>query len=180
MTAPPSATDAAKDARQVLAAPGWTVAWATPGGNYSESLAGTGWADAEPPPWDHHCTPQTRGALGLSVIERCACGAARSNHGSWIERNSKRLEDGETPPAPQLRVRPPRAGRIQAAIGRLAKRRQRHLRPGCERRDRETANTDGCMPRPLAEIEADIRALPLTLPPRKYRLRLARLDAEML
>ena len=34
------------------------------------------------------------------------------------------------------------------------------------------------MPRPLAEIEADIRALPLTLPPRKYRRRLAQLDAE--
>jgi hypothetical protein len=157
MTAPPSATDDAKDARQALAAPGWTVAWATPRGNYSESLAGIDWADAESPPWDHHCTPQTRGALGLSVIERCACGAARYNHGSWIERNSKRLEDGETPPAPQPRARPHRAGRIQAATGRLAQRRHRHLRPGRKRRDREAANTGGCTPRPLTEIEADIR-----------------------
>ena len=48
------------------------------------------WFEA-PLPWRwHQCRTQTCGVINSAFIERCACGAVRMNHGSWLERNSRR------------------------------------------------------------------------------------------
>lgn len=59
--------------------------------NYIESLGGVDWNEAPLPyPW-HRCAAQTRGWIGLSYTERCACGAIRMrNSGPWLERNQTR------------------------------------------------------------------------------------------
>jgi hypothetical protein len=70
----------------------WVRTWEH-NGNYTESIGGVDWHDAPLPyPW-HQCFPQTRGWIGLTYVERCACGAIRgSTRGRWSERNQTRRD----------------------------------------------------------------------------------------
>lgn len=51
------------------------------------------WFQAPIPRRWHRCRPQTTGCVGLTLYERCPCGAGRLNGGPWLERNSRREED---------------------------------------------------------------------------------------
>jgi hypothetical protein len=47
------------------------------------------WVAPLPPRW-HTCFPQTTGWTDwVTYVERCACGAIRSNHGRWYHRNER-------------------------------------------------------------------------------------------
>jgi hypothetical protein len=49
------------------------------------------WAEAPIPRRLHRCRRQTVGVVRFfTLIERCACGAARIDGGPWIEKNSRR------------------------------------------------------------------------------------------
>jgi hypothetical protein len=57
----------------------------------AEHLDGVPWYDAPVPPRFHRCKPQTRGWYKTSFIERCACGAIRSQGSyGWISKNERR------------------------------------------------------------------------------------------
>jgi hypothetical protein len=72
------------------AADRWVREWGS-GGDYVEHLDGTDWAHAPLPPWLHRCRVWTRGWIGPSYYERCACGATRiGGRGGWLERNQTR------------------------------------------------------------------------------------------
>ena len=59
-------------------APEWVRTYEK-GADYIECLGGVSWNDAPLPyPW-HHCRAQMRGWMGLSYVERCACGAIRGS-----------------------------------------------------------------------------------------------------
>ena len=60
-----------------------------------EHLDGVSWLDAPIPHRIHRCWAQTRGWIGFSLIERCACGGVR-HHGPrrarlWLEKNSRKV-----------------------------------------------------------------------------------------
>lgn len=55
-----------------------------------EHLNGVKWFDAPLPRWWHRCAAQTRAWSGMTRVERCACGAARIDGGSWINKNETR------------------------------------------------------------------------------------------
>jgi hypothetical protein len=61
---------------------------------------GVPWHEAEEPPWDHECWPQTRGFIHrFELVERCPCGGVRiDGYGPWIEVNQTRKHRGETEP----------------------------------------------------------------------------------
>lgn len=52
------------------------------------------WHEARIPWRWHRCRPWTQGNYESSsthaYIERCACGAIRIDHGSWLDRNARR------------------------------------------------------------------------------------------
>ena len=57
------------------------------------SRGGVIWYEAKIPHRFHICRVQTEGWAGLYLVQRCACGAARSPFisSSWMDRNSRRL-----------------------------------------------------------------------------------------
>jgi hypothetical protein len=56
-----------------------------------EHRDGIWYHDAPLPRRWHRCEPWTRGWVNyFTLIERCACGAIRHDHGRWEERNSRR------------------------------------------------------------------------------------------
>jgi len=55
-----------------------------------EHLHGVPFHQAQLPRRVHVCRAQTRGHVGGSLVERCACGGLRRDKGSWLERNSAR------------------------------------------------------------------------------------------
>lgn len=57
-----------------------------------EHVNGVRWHEAPLPKWWHRCCVQTSGWIGLTLVERCACGAMSRNGGRWSERNSRRRE----------------------------------------------------------------------------------------
>lgn len=54
-------------------------------------LEGVPWFEAPVPRRFHRCWVQTRGWVGMGLVERCACGGLRqpSWGRGWIERNSR-------------------------------------------------------------------------------------------
>ena len=49
------------------------------------------WHDAPLPRRLHRCRTQTSGLMGLTLVERCACGAIRlDGRGPWADRNTRR------------------------------------------------------------------------------------------
>ena len=55
-----------------------------------QNLGGVDWLEAQAPPVQHSCTPQSRGILRDGAeVERCACGAIWLDGKTWTERNSK-------------------------------------------------------------------------------------------
>lgn len=38
----------------------------------------------------HRCRPTEFGTSGGLFVARCACGGVQINHGTWIERNSRK------------------------------------------------------------------------------------------
>lgn len=56
----------------------------------TEHVNGVRWHEAPLPRRWHRCRTQTSGWVGLTRVERCACGALSRNGGRWLERNSRR------------------------------------------------------------------------------------------
>lgn len=56
------------------------LAWSAP---EHWSREGVAWHDAPLPRLLHRCRAQTRGWVGFTQIERCACGAMRSSTFHW-------------------------------------------------------------------------------------------------
>lgn len=54
-------------------------------------LDGVAWTEATRPPERHQCWVQTEGWLGMTLWQRCPCGAIRDglSEGAWMERNSR-------------------------------------------------------------------------------------------
>jgi len=58
-----------------------------------EHTDGVPWWKASVPDRFHRCQVQTRGYIGFSRIDRCACGAIRHERGWWRERNRRKPGD---------------------------------------------------------------------------------------
>lgn len=57
---------------------------------------GVHWFAAPLPPRMHGCTAQTMGRVNFfNWYERCACGATRYDGESWINRNTRIVQDSE-------------------------------------------------------------------------------------
>lgn len=53
-------------------------------------LGGLYWYEVDAPKLEHACSPQSAGWFENDEwAERCACGAARLNHGEWTDVNSR-------------------------------------------------------------------------------------------
>lgn len=46
---------------------------------FTENLGGVSWFDAPKPRWFHRHKPQSRAFLNMVLVERCACGRARTS-----------------------------------------------------------------------------------------------------
>ena len=60
--------------------------------NDIKHLDGIPWHEAPLPPRFHRCKPQTKGWVGFSQVNRCACGAIKDvgTQRGWCEKNSRR------------------------------------------------------------------------------------------
>lgn len=61
---------------------------------YMEHVDGVDWFYAPVPPHKHSCTPQTRGFMNGTYVERCACGAIKLGQSKyWMDRDSRTVSD---------------------------------------------------------------------------------------
>jgi hypothetical protein len=64
-----------------------------PAFKYLEDLDGIASDEAPLPRRLHRCKPQSRGRCGRGwrmIVEYCACGSKRFDHGKWIHKNNRR------------------------------------------------------------------------------------------
>lgn len=75
------------------------------------------WHQAPVPAPNHECWAQTSGWIGLTQIERCACGAVQRNGRVWFDRNTRSATEAHT--GDGERSRPRRQARDDAFMSQL-------------------------------------------------------------